>query len=141
MKALNNDNLKRRVIHRKDIVMLPDKEYLRLYGYLRHCCTLVASWPNMTRSIDTISRKRCMPFDEVKDEAVDSMTIHCITYVWRKYRHSDDFGYVLSTARFGWMSWIEEQNMYHDGIDEMVDMMEDTRLDCGHKVSSLNISR
>lgn len=141
MKAINAENLKHRVIRRNKIVMLPEKEYTTLWGYLRHCCVLMAGWPNISEAISTISKKRCMPFEEVKDEAVDSMTIHCMTYAWRKYEHSDDCGYVLSTARFGWQSWIEEQNLYHDGIDEMIAAAEDSMPNCGHKVHNVNMPK
>lgn len=141
MKAINKENLKRRVIRRSEIVMLPEGEYLQLWGWLRHCCVLVASWPNISEAISTIAKKREMAFDEVKDEAVDSMTIHCITYAWRKYEHSEDCGYVLSTAMFGWQSWIEEQNSYHDGIAEMIGEEEQRRPSCGHKVSNLNMAK
>ena len=141
MKALNKENLKRRVIRRHEIVMLPEKEYMELWGYIRHCCTLVASWPNMTNAISTIAVKRGMDFNEVKEEAVDSMTIHCMTYAWRHYEHSEDCGYVLSTANFGWQSWIEEQNAYHDGIDEMIDEAEQRNPSTGHKVYTQNVSK
>lgn len=131
----------RRVIRREEIVPLPDDEYVRLWDYLRHCCHLAASWPNKMAAIRAIAGKRNMSFREVQEEAVDSMTIHCYTYAWRHYRHPDDgdsSAYVLSTAKFGWLSWIEEQNNFHCGIDSALrDFMEEADK-CGHKVTTRN---
>lgn len=130
----------KRCIGRTEIVPLPDDKYVRLWEYLRHCCLLVACWPNHRRAIRTISDKRGMPWEDVRDEAVDSMAIHCYLYVWRHYEHSDEpTAYVISTASYGWKDWITEQNNFHIGIDRERErqMTEDRR--CGHKVSNVNL--
>lgn len=137
MKELNKDKLGNRKIPRKEIAPLPDKEYIRLFEYLRHCCHLVSCWTQKTRAIRMVADKRGMSFNEVQDEVVDSMAIHCYIYSWRHYEHSEEpTAYVLSTAKFGWSSWIEEQNMYHVGADKaLADWVEEERRE-GHKVNT-----
>lgn len=141
LQELNKDKLGRHKIPRDEIAPLPDKEYLELWGYLRHCCHLASSWPNKMSAIKVIANKRGMSFKEVQDEAVDSMTIHCYVYAWRHYQHSEDSSaYVLSTAKFGWLSWIEEQNNYHLGIEDAVEKARLEARRCGHKVCNIDKS-
>lgn len=139
LKELNSVHDGKRCIAKAEIVPLPDDKYIRLWEYLRHCCLLVACWPNNRRALETMAGKRGMSFTDVQDEAVDSMTIHCYTYVWRHYIHTDEpTAYVLSTAKYGWKDWITEQNNYHCGIDDarQEQAFEDSR--CGHKVNNVN---
>lgn len=139
LKELNKENLTRRVIKRSEIVPLPEKEYVRFWSIIRHCCMLVASWPNIKKAIGVIASKSGRMDEDVRDEAVDSMTIHVYTYAWRHYQHSEECEYVFSTATFGWKAWIEEQNNYHLVLENALDEME-LEDDCGHKVCTMNFA-
>lgn len=159
MQRLNSEQLKKRVILKDEIVPLPESEYIELWGYLRHCCTLVASWPNKARAIRTIASYRGMDVDETRDEAIDSMTIHCYTYVWRHYDSKKascaaetscykgdglteeelDCGYVLSTAKFGFQTWLAEQNRYNSGIKFEIEEAYLKEPHKGRKVNNVNI--
>ena len=44
MRRVNRKVVTKKTINRKDIVPLPDDEYVRLWGYLRHCCSMVTTW-------------------------------------------------------------------------------------------------
>lgn len=142
LKDLNNEVHKgKRCIAKAEIVPLPDDKYTRLWGYLRHCCHLVACWPNKRRAIETIASKRHMDIDEVRDEAVDSMAIHCYTYVWRHYEHSDEpTAYILATAKYGWLDWITEQNNFHSGIDDAREEQEFEMHRCGRRTVNFNFA-
>lgn len=137
MKRLNRRNAGKHVIRTEEIVPLPDDEYVRLWGYIRHCCKLVATWKNVRSAICVVAEKSGRSFDDVHDECVDSMTIHVYTYAWRKYRHSEDCNYVFSTATYGYLAWIDEQNRFNAGI---VAEMERVAVEngSGRKVSNAN---
>lgn len=139
LKELNKENLKNRVIKRSEIVPLPEKEYLRFWDLIRHCCLLVTSWPNIKKAIGVIASKSGREPADVQEECVDTMTIHVYTYAWRHYEHSEECEYVFSTATFGWKAWIEEQNNYHKGFECAA---EDKEIEdnCGHKVCTLNFA-
>lgn len=153
MQRLNSEQLKKRVILKEEIVPLPEAEYIELWGYLRHCCMLVASWPNKARAIRTIASYRGMDVDETRDEAIDSMTIHCYTYVWRHYDSKKasydkeisptgemlECGYVLSTAKFGFQTWLTEQNRYNSGIKFEIEEAYLKEPHKGRKVNNVNI--
>lgn len=138
LKEANKCHEGKKIIHRDEIVPLPDEEYLKLWEYLRHCCLLVASWPNKRKAISIIAEKRGVQVDEVRDECVDSMTIHCYVYAWRKYQHSTECNYVFATAKFGYQTWIEEQQKFYNGVDVAV---EEARLQFngGKRVFNVNI--
>ena len=141
LKEANSANKGKRVISRSEIVSLPEDKYLKLWGYLNHCCKLVSNWDNVNKAIRVIASKTMRPFSEVQEECIMSMTIHVYTYAWRHYEHSEDSSaYVLSTAKFGFCSWIKEQNSYFNGIAIARSEAEDMRLDRGRKVCTLNIS-
>ena len=141
LQRLNKVHLGSKKVDPKKIVALPEEEYLELWGYLRHCCVLAVNWPNKRRAIRMVASKREMSFEEVMGEAVDSLTIHCYTYAWRHYEHSEDSSaYVLSTAKFGWLTWIEEQNNAScAGVDNIRDehRAEETR--CGRQLHNVNV--
>lgn len=152
MQRLNSEQLKKRIVLKNEIVPLPDDEYVELWGYLRHCCTLVASWPNNARAIRTIASYRGMDDEETRDEAIDSMTIHCYTYAWRHYDSKKasyahcgpmeeelECGYVLSTAKFGFKTWLSEQNRYNSGIKFEVEEAYLKEPHKGRKVNNVNI--
>lgn len=140
LKELNSHLSGQKRIRREEIVPLPEKEYLKLWEYLRHCCKLMTCWTNVMRAIKVIASKRGMSFEEVQEECVDSLAIHCYIYAWRHYEHSDDCEYVLSTAKFGWKAWITEQNNYHAGVDKALeDFMEETPTH-GRKVCNVNFA-
>lgn len=141
MQGLNKVHVGSKKVNPKAIVPLCDKDYLELWGYLKHCCTLAVNWPNKRRAIRMIASKRSMAFEEVMEEAIDSLTIHCYTYAWRHYIHSDDpSAYVLSTAKFGWLTWIEEQNNFHVGIDEAMEAARAEETRCGRQLHNVNVS-
>lgn len=136
LKEANKVNEGKRIIRRNEIVPLPDAEYVRLWGYLRHCCLLAANWKNVRDAISTIASRTNRSFKEVQEECVDTMTIHVYTYVWRHYEHSEECEYVFSTATFGYKSWIEEQN--NSSTDGSVKMEDEDQVDRGHKVTTRN---
>ena len=51
MKETNKKLLKKKVIDASEIKPLSDEEYLRLWGYIRHCCDLVSTWKNVRNAI------------------------------------------------------------------------------------------
>lgn len=136
LRRMNRGLLKNATIKRGDIRPLPDADYVRLWGYLRHCCTLVASWPNVRKAIAAIADASGRDFDSLRDECIDSMTVHVYTYAWRKYRHSDECGLVFSTAEFGFKAWITSQNMYHGGISLSGELFMADNPSCGSKVNT-----
>lgn len=138
LRQLNQCHAGKRIIPRNEIVPLPENEYLRLWGYLRHCCLLATNWKNIKDAISCIADKSGRTFEEVQEECIDSMTIHVYTYAWRHYEHSEECGYVFTTAEFGYRAWIEEQNKFHKGVDAALEQHED-RNNCGRKVFTQNI--
>ena len=139
MKRRNRANLKRKIIRRNEIVPLNDDEYVLLWGYIRHCCQLVANWKNVCDAIKVVASQSGRQFSDVMDECVDSMSIHVYTYAWRKYRHSADCAYVFSTAEYGFKSWIEGQNKFILGVDAAVTMHQEDLLG-GRKVSCASMA-
>lgn len=135
LRRINRKVLKQKTIKRTEIRALPDGEYLRLWGYLRHCCSLVTTWPNVRKAIAAIADKSSRTEDDVRDECIDALTTHVYTYAWRKYRHSDDCGLVFATAEFGYKTWITSQNMFHDGVDLSRELFASDNPSCGRKVS------
>lgn len=138
LRQLNQCHAGKRIIPRNEIVPLPEDEYLRLWGYLRHCCLLTTSWKNIKDAISCIADKSGRTFEEVQEECIDSMTIHVYTYAWRHYEHSEECGYVFTTAEFGYRAWIEEQNKFHKGVDAALEQHKDGN-NCGRKVFTQNI--
>jgi hypothetical protein len=137
MRRINRKNAGRKVIRRNEIVPLPNDEFVRLWGYIRHCCQLATSWPNVRSAIRVVATNSSRDFEDVLNECIDSMTIHVYTYSWRRYRHSDECGYVFKTAEYGYKSWIESQNAYMLGEDAaLVIHQEETY--SGRKVSGEN---
>lgn len=126
----------RKIVRRSEIVPLPEDEYVRLWGYLRHCCLLAANWKNIRDAIKVVADSSGRSFEDVQAECVETMTIHVYTYVWRHYEHSEECNYVFTTATFGYKSWIEEQNCYIAGIEAARKMTE--KDDVGHKVTTRN---
>lgn len=135
MRRVNRKVVTKKTINRKDIIPLPDDESVRLWGYLRHCCSMVTTWPNVRKAIATIAGKSSMTYDEVRDDCIDSLTTHVYTYAWRKYRHSEDCGIVFKTAEFGYKAWISSQNMFHDGVELSKNIFFADNPSCGNKVS------
>ena len=135
LRRINRKVLKQKTIKRTEIRALPDGEYLRLWGYLRHCCSLVTTWPNVRKAIAAIADKSSRTEDDVRDECIDALTTHVYTYAWRKYRHSYDCGLVFTTAEFGYKTWITSQNMFHDGVDLSRELFASDNPSCGRKVS------
>lgn len=138
LKSLNEIHKGKRVIKKTEIVPLPDKEYLRLWELVRHCCRMISFWGNVTKAIGIISSKRGQEVQEVREECIDYMTIHVLTYAWRHYEHSEECGYVFSTAEYGWRAWIEEQNNYHSGFE--IELQKQAEENCGRKVCTLNFA-
>ena len=136
LKEANRVHEGKRIIRRSEIVPLPDEEYVRLWGYLRHCCLLAANWKNIRDAIKVVADSSGRSFEDVQEECVDTMTIHVYTYVWRHYEHSDECSYVFTTATFGYKSWIEEQNCYMAGTEAAREMAEED--DVGHKITTRN---
>ena len=139
LKELNAVHGGKRVIRRTEIVPLPDDKYLKLWGYLTHCCKLASNWDNVKQAINTIASRTNRSFKEVQEECVLSMTIHAYTYAWRHYEHSEDCGYVFRTATFGYRAWIEEQN--NSSTDGSVKMEDENVIDRGHKICTLNLDK
>lgn len=135
MKKINRKHRGKKVIKGNEIDRLPDDEFLRLWGYIRHCCQLVTGWKNVKDALKVIASNSGRPFEEVLDECIDSMTIHVYTYSWRKYRHSVDCAYVFSTAEFGFKSWISAQNRFSSGID-IAKVLHDEDTYAGRKVGT-----
>ena len=131
----NKDLLKKKIIKKTEIKPLCDEEYLRLWGYIRHCCDMVTTWPNIRKAIGVISDKSGRSFESTHDECVDSMTVFVYTYAWRKYESSEDCGYVFSTAEYGYKSWIAAQNIYHSGVDAAKEAFEAENPSSGRKVT------
>lgn len=141
LQRLNKVNLASKKIDPKNIVSLPDSDYLELWGYIRHCCVLATNWPNKRRAVRMVASKRGMSFEDVMDEAVDSLTIHCYTYAWRHYTHSErPDAYIFSTAKFGWLTWIEEQNNFHAGIEDAIERQHAEETRCGRQVHNVNVT-
>lgn len=136
LRRINRKVLKQKTVKRSEIRPLPDDEYLRLWGYLRHCCSLVTTWPNIRKAIAAIAEKSDRTEDDVRNECVDSLTTHVYTYAWRKYRHSEDCGLVFTTAEFGYKAWITSQNLFHDGVELSKNIFYADNPSCGNKVSS-----
>ena len=141
LRRINRKVLKQKTIKRTEIRALPDGEYLRLWGYLRHCCSLVTTWPNVRRAISAIADKSSRTEDDVREECIDVLTTHVYTYSWRKYRHSEDCGLVFTTAEFGYKGWITSQNLYHDGVEFSRELFASDNPSCGGKVSSVSAER
>ena len=135
LRKINRKVLKQKTVKRSEIRPLPDDEYLRLWGYLRHCCSLVTTWTNVRMAISAIAEKSSRTEDDVRDECIDAMTTHVYTYSWRKYRHSEDCGLVFSTAEFGYKSWVSSQNLYHDGVEFSRELFASDNPSCGRKIS------
>lgn len=135
LRRINRKVLKQKTIKSTEIRTLPDDEYLRLWGYIRHCCSLVTTWPNVRKAIAAIADKSSRTEDDVRDECIDAITTHVYTYAWRKYRHSEDCGLVFKTAEFGYKTWITSQNMFHDGVDLSRELFASDNPSCGRKVS------
>lgn len=140
LKRLNRGLLSRKTIKSSEIRPLGAEEYCRLWGYIRHCCSMVTSWPNIRKALLVIADKSGRSFDDVKDECIDSMTIHVYLYSWRKYRHSEDCAYVFTTAEFGYKSWITRQNEYNAGTEAAETILCMDNPSCGWKVSQLHES-
>lgn len=137
LRQLNKVHEGKRVIPRNEIIPLPDSEYLRLWGYLEHCCLLATNWKNIRDAISCIADKSGRDFEDVQEECINSMTIHTYTYAWRHYEHSEECGYVFKTAEFGYRAWVEEQNKFHDGVALAFDQhIADNN--CGRKVNNIN---
>ena len=139
MRTINKKALRNKTIKRTEIKALPEDDYLRLWGYLRHCCSLVITWPNVKRAIETIAFKSGRTFDDLSEECIDSMTTHVYTYAWRKYKHSEDCGYVFSTAEYGYKAWVSSQNLYHRGGDAAMELFMAESRSCGCKISNVAI--
>ena len=140
LRRVNRKVLSQKTIRRTDIRPLPDDEYVRLWGYLRHCCSLVTTWPNVRKAISSIAEKCSMDIDAVREDCIDSLTTFVYTYSWRKYRHSEDCGLVFSTAEFGYKTWVTQQNVYHNGVDLSVDLFRSDNPSSGGKVSNANMN-
>ena len=138
MKEANKKNSGKRKLRMDEIVVLPGPENEKLWEYILHICRLEANWPNINCAINTIAAKSGRDPKSVQDECISSMGVHCIRYVWRHYSHSDDCGYVLKTAHYGWLSWIEEQNMFHLGPDEMRELAFENMASRGHRVFNVS---
>lgn len=137
LRRINRKVLKQKTIKSTEIVALPEFEYLRLWGYLRHCCSLVTTWPNVRRAISAIADKSFRTEEDVRDECIDTITTHVYTYAWRKYRHSEDCGLVFKTAEFGYKTWITSQNMFHEGVDLSREIFASDNPSCGSKMSTI----
>lgn len=135
LKKINKKLLKKKVIKKTEISPLCDEEYLRLWGYIRHCCDMVTTWPNVRKAIGVIAEKSGRSFESLQEECVDSMTVFVYTYAWRKYEHSEDCGYVFSTAEYGYKSWIAAQNQYHSGAVAAKEVFEADNTSGGRKVT------
>lgn len=135
LRRINRKGLKGQSIKASDIRALPEDENSRLWGYLRHCCTMVAGWPNISKAIAVMASRSNRDFANLREECIDSMTIHVYTYAWRKYRHSSECGLVFKTAEFGYKSWISSQNVYEAGTESFRKQFEDENPSCGRKVS------
>lgn len=140
LRDANVANLSRRKISKADIIPLPDDEYVRLWEYLKHCCKLVTSWKNVRDAIKVVADKSGRQIEDVQDECVLSMTIFVYTYVWRHYVHSDECGYVFSTAKFGYKVWLQEQNAYHLGVESVIEDYALEHPSCGKKVFTQNVN-
>lgn len=138
LKSLNAKHKGHRRIRRDEIVPLPEDEYIKLWGYLKHCCTLAASWPNVRKAISVVADKSGRTIEDVREDCIESMTVHVYIYAWRHYEHSDECEYVFSTAVFGYKAWIESQNNYTAGIDQAIEMAKEEN-NCGRKVCNVNI--
>ena len=139
MRLINRKNARKKVIRMSDIVSLPDGDYIRLWGYIRHCCQLATSWPNVRKSISVVAEKSGREFHDVMAECIDSMTIHVYTYAWRHYRHSEECGYVFSTAEYGYKSWITSQNSYMMG-EIAAAKIEEEKGYSGKRVTAIGMS-
>lgn len=89
-----------------EIRPLPAEENERLWKYIRHCCKLAAMTEDSQNKIRKmiVCDERLDVHDLVED-AVNDMSIHVYRYVWRKYKTSNDAGYVMSTAFMGFKTW------------------------------------
>lgn len=134
MKETNKKLLKKKVIDASEIKPLSDEEYLRLWGYIRHCCDLVSTWKNVRNAICVFAEKSGRSFDSLHDEFVDSMTVFVYTYAWRKYVHSEDCGYVFKTAEYGYKSWAYAQNSFHSGAVAAKELHDADNPSSGRKV-------
>lgn len=135
LQGKNKGLLKKKVIKKTEIKPLCNEEYLRLWGYLRHCCDMMTTWPNVRRAIGVFAEKSGRSFDSLQEECVDSMTVFVYTYAWRKYEHSEDCGYVFSTAIYGFKSWVAAQNQYHSGAVAAKEVFEADYTSGGRKVT------
>lgn len=136
LRRKNRKLLRNATIKRSEISPLPDDEFIRLWGYMRHCCSMVASWPNVSKSIAVIADKSGRDVDGVREECIDSMTVHVYTYAWRKYKHSEECGLVFSTAEFGYKAWISSQNAFHEGESAAESLFVEEKLTGGSKVNT-----
>lgn len=139
LQAKNRTLLKKKVIKSTEfeqIKTLDHDENIRLWEYIRHCCDLVSTWPNVRRAIGVFSEKSGMSFESLHEEFVNSVTTFVYTYAWRKYKHSDDCEYVFSTAIYGYKAWAYEQNCFHSGSVAAKELFDADNPSSGRKVSS-----
>ncbi len=136
MKSKNKKLLKKAQIKPVEIKQLGQEENLRLWEYLRHCANLVSTWPNVRKAIGIFSEKSGRLYDNLREEFIDSVSVFLYTYAWRKYEHSEDCGYIFSTAEYGYKAWVWSQNMYHSGEKCAAELFEADHTTGGRKVQS-----
>jgi len=112
-----------------DIRPLPPDDNRRLWEYIRHCCKLA-----IMKNIDKV-RNLCLVDNrlDIKDlveDAIHDISIHVYRYVWRKYEHSEDAGYVMNTAYLGFRTWNQTQIEKQTYDKKNLDLFEKHKADC-----------
>lgn len=130
LQGLNAENLANsKVISMDRIVPLPKGKNERLWDYIRHYSRLVCMYPNNKKTLMGIaSYDDSISLSELIDDAVMDVSIWVYRFAWRQYRHSEECGYVFTTANYGFMSWStgkkiwsEQKDSYKDSVDEAED--------------------
>lgn len=127
LKALNAANLSNsKVIPIDRIVPLAKEKNERLWEYIRHYSRLVCMYPNNKKTLRGIAAfDDTVDMNDLVDDAVMDVSIWVYRFAWRQYVHSEECGYVFTTANFGFMAWSTGKKMWSDGKDSYKDSVEE----------------
>lgn len=128
LKALNTHQLSKwKVIPCDKIVPLPDDENKRLWAYLRHYSKLTVMFPGNIRVIRGIHQADdTTSMDCLIDDATMEVALWVYRFVWRQYEHSEECGYVFTTANYGFMAWSTAHRNWSYGKDSFKPSVEES---------------
>lgn len=128
MKALNKDQLQKgRAIALDKIVTLDKDKNERFWAYIRHYAKLVVMFPNNLKTIRSIvQHDDTTSMDCLIDDATMEVALWVYRFVWRQYEHSDECGYVFTTANYGFMAWSTAHRNWSFGKDSFKPSVEES---------------